>query len=201
MFFIATVFILLVYSWTNRNDKGRYIALGTIIVLLIISSITIYKYQKTKSTLHQVMYNNYREFTSALNINYSGNSESEKNEYFKRQIVLLLDQIIEFDTISEITPMSSFFTSESMREVFPEIKEAIYSIHFKIKEEDYSLEHNTIESLSKHLSDIGFMLGEHVDSLGHNNWGVLRARIDYEESKIDRVKELVDEINQVLNSK
>ena len=70
-----------------------------------------------------------------LNINYLGDSKSEENEYFKNKIGILVNRAIEFDTIGEITPMSSFFTTKSLKEVFPELKEIIYSIYYRIREE------------------------------------------------------------------
>lgn len=199
IFFITIISIATLYFWLNKDDKGRYVALVTIIVLLLVSSVSIHKYQETKSNLYWTMNYNYDEFIGGLNLSVLGDSQSEQNVYFKRYLSILRNRAIVFDTIGETTPISSFFTSQSMKEVFPEIIGTIYAIDLKIREEDYSLGKDMIEALSMNLSEIGNILGTNSRSMGYNNFGIMKVRIDYEENKISRVKELVDEIKKILD--
>lgn len=197
--FITIISISTLYFWVNKNDKGRYVALAIIIVLLLVSSLSIHKYQDTKSNLYWTMNYNYDEFIGGLNLSVLGDSQSEQNVYFKRYLSILVNRAIVFDTNGKTTPISSFFTSQSMKEVFPELIGTIYAIDLKIREEDYSLEKDMIEALSMNLSEIGNMLGTNSRSVGYNNFGIMKIRIDYEENRISRVKELVDEIKKILD--
>lgn len=196
LLFIIIIFCLLVYSWINYNNKGRYIASVTIIVLLLISSITIYKYQNINNDWNWIASYNYNEFAGTLTLHTLGDSKLEQNEKLNRQISLLLNRIIELDAI---TSRSSLFASEPMEEAFLELKEAIYSIHAKIKEENYSLEKSMILDLSKYLAEIGNLLGTKIEYTEHNILGVPTRKIEYEEDRINKVRELINEINKVLD--
>lgn len=57
-----------------------------------------------------------------------------------------------------------------------------------------------IEDLSKHLAEIGHILGTKMETGGYNNFGAPMVKIEYEEDRIDKVKELINDINRILNS-
>lgn len=191
--FIGIILFLIWYSWVNRNDKGIYISLGTIILILVISSATIYKYQKSKHNSYVAIGLNYNQFVEELNINYVGDSKSEQYEDFKGQMDLLFNRIIILDIMSEITPVPSIFSSQDMREVYLKLKEKIFNIHYLIGEEKYHFKQSMIEDLSKHLKEIGLILNLQTSWKGYG-----RNVIDYEEVQINRIKVLVDGLNNIL---
>lgn len=192
--FITIVIVLLWYSWVNNNDRGRYVALGSMILLLIISSFTIYKYQKAKHFSYISMRINYDEFVKELDISYLEDSKLEQNEDFKRQFDLLYNRTHALMINSEVTPISSIFTSESMREVLPQITEKIYNIGFILAQEDYALRNSTVTNISGYLREIGLILGS---PSGEFRYG--KNSINYEEKQIDKIKLLVDKISKILN--
>lgn len=195
--FIIIISILLRYSWVNKNDKGIYIALGISILLLFMSSITIYKYENAKLFSHIAMRMNYDNLAKELNINYSGDSKLEKNENFNRQFDLVYNRAHSLQINSNIISVPSLFNSVSMAEAFGDVITKIYNIGYILAHEDYLLEPTKIESLSNYLSEIGLILDSPVEGYSYAYRG-RRIKMDYDEDQINRVKFLVDKMNEIL---
>ncbi|MDY0236340.1 MAG: hypothetical protein RBR71_09940 [Gudongella sp.] len=204
LLFIVIVLILVFFSWAQKNNKGRYVKRGAIIALFIVSFTMInrYNYHEAKTVINQALHRNYNEFTNELLMENPGTdaSNTEQNEYFKRQIYSILSPIRNLDTISEIPTMKPIFTSDVMEDTFSELVETLFSIKDRMEEEDYSLDPTMVRNLSKSLSEIGFILRVTTGDMKPNIWGTKEFSVTYDENEIDLVDALIKEINIVLNS-
>ena len=195
--FIIAIILLIGYSFTNRNNKGRLISIGLSLLLLIVSSTSMYKNEKHKNFTYSAMRISYDELLSELNITYKSASELEENKKFKREARVLFNRASILSINSDIIPYSSLFVSKEMGEVFGEIISRIYNIGFISDHEDYLIESINIESMTNYLRQIGSILDSPNRSSSYINKGK-RIKMEYNKQEINKIKSLLADMDKVV---
>lgn len=195
--FIIAAILLISYSLVNRNNKGRLMGIGLSMLLLIVSSTTMYKSEKHKNFTYSAMCISYDELLRELDITYIPASELKENEEFKRQSTLLFNRASILSINSDIIPYSSLFASKEMGETFSEIISKIYNIAYITAHEDYLIESINIESMTNYLRQIGSILDSPNRSSSYINKGK-RIKMEYNKQEINKIKSLLADMDKVV---
>ena len=195
--FIITIILLIRYSLINRNNKGRLMAIGLSILLLIVSSTTMYKSEKSKNFTYTSMGINYDELLRELDIRYTPASELEENEKFKKEARLLFNRASGLMLNSEIIPIPDLFASKEMGETFRDLIKSINLIGINLLDEDYLIQSISIESMTNYLRQIGSILDSPNRSSSYIRKGK-RIKMNYDEREINKIKSLLADMDKVL---